>query len=158
MAAAGKLIINDKASMDGWAMYGEAWIWVLGDDTIIGAPGLQLPPRYKKFGVKPPVHGLWVGVRIERLNMNINSVSGNNFGIGSLGCSASNCAAMTGSNTAINSYELGVNYWYSKRFRATFNYVLNDLDGNTAFNATAKSVNGGNSDEHEFLFRLAVAL
>src|SRR5215471_8923473 len=92
MAAAGKLIINDKASMDGWAMYGEAWIWVLGDDTIIGAPGLQLPPRYKKFGVKPPVHGLWVGLRIERLNMNINSVSGNNFGIGSVGCSASNCA------------------------------------------------------------------
>jgi hypothetical protein len=97
-----------------------------------------------------------VAVRIERLNMNIVSASGNNFGIGSVGCST--CMTPTGSNTAINSYELGVNYWYSKRFRATFNYVLNDLDGNTAANASAKSVNGGNSDEHEFLFRLAVAL
>ena len=153
-AASGTLVINGHAKLDGWSMYGEAWVWVVGDDTIIGAPGLQLPPRYKKFGVKPPVHGVMIAARLERLDMNITSTDAmpNAFGIGSVGTNASN------SETAITSAELGVNYWYSKRFRATFNYVYNLLDGNTAQYKKAKTTNGGNDDEHELLFRLAVAL
>src|SRR5438552_19027281 len=137
-------------------MYGVACACVMSDDTIICAPGLQMPTRYKKFGVKPPTHGVMIAARLERLDMNITSASGNNFGIGSVGCTT--CMTPTGSETAITSIELGVNYWYSKRFRATFNYVLNVLDGTSASIASAKAANGGNSDEHELLFRLAVAL
>src|SRR4051794_10273675 len=33
------------AKLKGNAVYGEAWWWALGDDKIIGAPGLQLPGR-----------------------------------------------------------------------------------------------------------------
>ena len=61
-------------------------------------------------------------------------------------------------NTTATAIELGVNYWYSKRFRATMNYVLNLIDGDTDSIKTAKANNGGNSDEHELLFRIAVAL
>jgi len=73
---------------------------------------------------------------------------------------ADTAALMLGSSavgkTKLTSYELGANYWRSKRFRASFNYVLNHFDrsaGATPFLAALPSAN-----EQEFLFRLAVAL
>jgi hypothetical protein len=56
-------------------------------------------------------------------------------------------------NTRVYAYELGVNYWHSKRFRATFNYILNHFAGDTTFITGLKS-----KYENEFLFRLAIAL
>jgi hypothetical protein len=53
----------------------------------------------------------------------------------------------------VTSWELGANYWVSKRFRATFNYVLNHFGGDTTFIKGLKSNN-----EQEFLFRLGIAL
>jgi len=50
------------------------------------------------------------------------------------------------------SRELGVNYWHSKRYRATFNYVVNHFGGDTPFITGLPS-----AYEQEFLFRLAVA-
>ena len=60
----------------------------------------------------------------------------------------------------VNSFELGVNYWHSKRFRATFNYVLNMFDGDaSAFAKDLKTTKlGGNDSEHEFMLRLGIAL
>ena len=150
-AATGKVIIQSHAKLDAWSMYGEAWMWVVGDDTIIGPPGLQMPPRYKKFGVTPPRHGVMIAARLERLDMHVTSPDGN-FGIATVGTSSAN------DETAVTSIELGVNYWYSKRFRATFNYVLNRLDGNSDGYKAANKTNGGNDNEYELLFRLAVAL
>jgi len=58
--------------------------------------------------------------------------------------------------TKLTSYEMGVNYWRSKRFRASFNYVLNHFhrgaDATPFLNALPSA------NEHEFLFRLAIAL
>src|SRR5205823_5455413 len=45
-----KQTVGGGATLKGYSTYGEAWVWLLGDDKIIGAPGLQLPPRIKKFG------------------------------------------------------------------------------------------------------------
>jgi phosphate-selective porin len=150
-----KLVELGTAELDGFSIYGELWWWAVGDDTIIGAPGLQLPPRIKTFGTKPPRHGLMLLTRLERLDMDITATGDNpdSFGIGSVGVKGA-----SGTKTQITSWELGVNYWYSKRFRATFNYVLNLLDGDTAQIKATKAINGGNDDEHEFLFRMAVAL
>jgi hypothetical protein len=61
-------------------------------------------------------------------------------------------------DTVVTTFELGVNYWYSRRFRATFNYVMNHLDGDTGAEQAALKLTDGNRDEHEFLLRLAVAL
>jgi hypothetical protein len=55
--------------------------------------------------------------------------------------------------TKVASWELGLNYWISKRFRATANYVLNHFGGDTSFINNLKSKN-----EQEFAFRLAIAL
>jgi hypothetical protein len=156
MASAGKVVINSHATMNGFSLYFQAWWWLMGDDTIIGEPGLQLPPRYKKFGVKPPRNGLMVTAKIERLDMTINSSAGNNFGIGSISCSV--CMTPTGGNTTATVFELGVNYWHSKRFRGTFNYLLNNFGGDTAQLTTVRNTLGSSDNEHEFLFRLAVAL
>ena len=58
--------------------------------------------------------------------------------------------------TIVDSGELGVNYWHSKRFRATFNYVVNHFGQGSAANATLGALTS--PWEQEFLFRLAVAL
>ena len=58
--------------------------------------------------------------------------------------------------TKVTSYELGVNYWWSKRFRATFNYVFNHFDQGS--DATAQIKAFASPSDQEFLFRLAIAL
>jgi hypothetical protein len=58
--------------------------------------------------------------------------------------------------TIVDSGELGVNYWHSKRFRATFNYVVNHFGQGSDANGTLTALTS--PWEQEFLFRLAVAL
>jgi hypothetical protein len=133
--------------LKGWSTYGEAWAWVIGDDRIIGEPGMQMPTRLKKFGVKPPQRGLMVAARIELLDekLTADDAAGALSGlkVGGLG------------ETKLTSFTLGANYWISKRFRTTFNYVLNHFGGDTS-NVVGLVV--GLKDEQEFSFRLAIAL
>lgn len=131
--------------LDGWGMYGEAWVWLVGDDTIIGTGGLQLPTRLKKFETKAPRHGVMLAARVDHVDESTS------FDTAVKPDKASGSRKVT-------AYELGVNYWYSKRYRATFNYVLNHFDGDSKGIADTISKAGNNSDEHEFLFRLAIAL
>jgi hypothetical protein len=126
-------------------MYGQLWFWILGDDRIIGdVQGIQPYPRYKKFGIKPPQQGVMLTTRLEYLSEKLEQ-------------DADAAALMLSSPaigmTKVTSWELGVNYWRSKRFRATFNYVLNHFGGDTSFIKGLKSKN-----EQEFLFRLGIAL
>ncbi len=51
-----------------------------------------------------------------------------------------------------------MNYWYTKRFRATFNYGLNILKGDTGPMKSAITRNGEKAAEHEFMIRLGIAL
>lgn len=144
-AASGKLKVLGNAKLDGWSAYGELWGWVLGDDRIIGEPGLQLPGRLKKFGSAAPRHGLMLAARIDNLKETVTT---------------DNAALKNPSvgTTHVISPEIGVNYWYSKRFRATFNYVFNVLDGSASTIAKQKTRNGDSATEHEFLMRLGIAL
>ena len=105
---------------------------------------MQLPMRLKKFGVKPPEHGVMVAARLDYLDEEISE-------------EADAAALMLNSpvvgKTKVTSLVLGINYWHSKRFRATFNYGFNHFSGTTAF------INGlPGKNEQEFLFRLAIAL
>jgi hypothetical protein len=139
-----KQTAGGAATLKGYSTYGEAWFWVLGDDRIIGAPGLQLPPRLKKFGTTAPRSGLMLAARVEYLNETVTEA-------------ADTAALMLGDKVAgrtkVTSFELGANYWYSKRYRTTFNYVLNHFGGDAPFVQALKS-----KQEHELLFRLAIAL
>ena len=114
------------------------------EDQTVGEPGLQLPPRFKKFGTKAPDHGLAALARFEMLSEELTT---NNPAL----------ADPAAGTTEVTSFELGLNYWYSKRFRATFNYVMNRFSGDSpAVAAVQKKLDG--KIENEFLFRLAVAL
>ncbi len=141
-----------NAELDGYSMYGEAWYWILGDDTIIGRPGLQLPGRLKKRPTLEPQPGLMVAARLEYLNEEITA--------GNATTPNPNANPSVG-KTKLTSFELGVNYWYSRRYRATFNYVLNHFGGDSAYQLDAAkgpaAINQG-KDEHEFLLRAAIAL
>jgi hypothetical protein len=55
--------------------------------------------------------------------------------------------------TVVTSYELGLNYWHARAFRASFNYVINHISG-----TTAEVASRGVSTEQELLLRLAITL
>jgi phosphate-selective porin len=134
--------------LKGWSTYGEAWAWVLGDDRIIGEPGMQMPTRYKKFGVKPPQHGLMLAFRYEYLKEDFTSDDPANPIVAAKPTSLG--------QTKVNVYQLGANYWISKRFRATFNWTLYHFGGTAPYVTTGTLKNDKN--EQEFAFRLAIAL
>jgi hypothetical protein len=145
MSTTGNEVITAGLHLKGWSTYVEAWGWVMGDDRIIGEPGMQMPTRYKKFGVKPPVHGLMLAARIEIMDEHLTA----DDAMGTLLTSKIG----SGGETKLTAYTLGFNYWISRRFRTTFNWTLNHITGDTSNIKALKSAN-----EQEFSFRLAIAL
>jgi hypothetical protein len=147
VASSGTGTIIGGADLKGYSMYGEAWFWLLGDDRILGdQQGLEPFSRYRKFGVKPVQNGLMVAFRYEHLDEDLTADADVNGLGGVLGVA-------NGTKTKVDAYELGLNYWRSKRFRATVNGVLNHFGGDTALIRGLASKN-----EQELLFRLAIAL
>ena len=142
--------------LKGWSTYGEAWVWALGDDRIVGEPGMQMPTRLKKFGVKPPQSGLQILTRLELLDEKLTADDPASP-IGSL-----KAGSVLGlGETKVTSWQLGVTYWMSKRFRAMANYTLNHFGGDSAYvtaTAPAGKTLDGSKNEQEFSFRLAIAL
>jgi len=144
-AAAGTFKSVSGAKLRGWAMYGEVYAWLVGDDTILPAPGLELQPRLKKFETKAPRHGVMLAARVDHIDETIDTDT------------ALKPDKASGARK-VTALEFGANYWYSKRYRATFNYVLNMLGGDSAGIADAEKKLNGHKNEHEFLFRLGIAL
>jgi hypothetical protein len=144
-ASSGTLTPMANAKLVGSSVYGEVWYWLVGDDTILPAPGLELPPRYKKFETKAPRHGVMLAARLEHLDEKVS-------------VDESLAKDPVAGTHRMNAFAFGANYWYSKRFRGTFNYVLNTFQGDAPGVSDVKKKLGGHSSEHEFLFRLAVAL
>jgi len=144
-------VIAAAMHLKGYSTYVEAWGWILGDDRIIGEPGMQMPTRLKKFGVKAPQHGLMVAVRFEHLDEKLTA----DDPAGVISTLATKPAGL--GQTKLNSYTLGLNYWISKRFRLSGNWVVNSFDGDTTYITSAKTL-GNAKTEQEFSFRLAIAL
>jgi len=121
---------------------------VLGDDKIIGdQQGLEPFSRFAKFGVKPVRDGVMLAMRYEHLNETITEDAD---------AAALNLGDPSAGRTDVQSFAFGINYWHSKRFRWTFNYVLNHFDRGEG--ATPYLKNLPASWEQEFLFRFAIAL
>jgi phosphate-selective porin len=150
IAANGTGTIQRGAELKGYSFYTEAWVWLMGDDRIIGdQQGLEPFTRLKKFGVRPIADGLMVALRYEHLDENVT-----------LDSAPASFMVMPDASaigkTIVDSGELGVNYWHSKRFRATFNYVLNHFGQGSDASGIVKGL--ATPWEQEFLFRLAIAL
>jgi hypothetical protein len=142
---AASLVTLSPGRLNGWSLYGEVWWWVVGDDTILPAPGLELPSRLKKFETKAPRHGVMLAAKVEHLDETIefdSPVAGD---------------TISGSHKVTN-FTLGANYWYSKRFRASFNYVYNAFGGGAQTVTALRATLGDNKNDHEFLLRLGIAL
>ncbi len=133
------------AELRGYALYADAWVWLVGDDRIIGdQQAIGGLPRYKQFGVRPIENGVMLAARYEHLDEHLTedaTATALNLGNKSVG------------TTRVDVIELGINGWHSKRFRATFNYVFNRFGGDAPAITKLPS-----SHEQEFLFRLAIAL
>jgi phosphate-selective porin len=148
IASSGAGTIVEGVELTGYSFYTEGWIWLMGDDRIIGdQQGLEPFLRWKKFGVRPIERGLMVAARYEHLDENVT--------VDTSTVTTVPPASAVG-KTVVDSGELGVNYWHSKRFRATFNYVANHFGQGSGANGTLKNL--ASPWEQEFLFRLAVAL
>jgi phosphate-selective porin len=143
--ANGRGTILGGANLKGWSSYGEVWYWALGDDRIVGdQQAIGALPRFKKFGVKPVQDGVMLALRFEYLNEDLTEEAD----AAALGLGHSAVG-----KTKVMSLQAGVNYWHSKRFRATFNYGFNRFSGTTA------QITGlADKNVHEFLMRLGIAL
>jgi hypothetical protein len=145
IASNGTGTVLGGADLKGYSVYGEAWVWLLGDDRIVGdQQGVGGFPRYKKFGVRRIENGLMLVIRYEHLDETLSNDAVS---------AALNLGNKSVGRTTVDSGELGLNYWHSRRYRATFNYVLNHFGGDAPFITGLPSAN-----EQEFLFRLAMAL
>jgi hypothetical protein len=145
IASNGTGTVLGGADLKGYSVYGEAWVWLLGDDRIVGdQQSVGGFPRYKKFGVRPIENGLVILIRYEHLDETLSNDAVS---------AALNLGNKSVGRTTIDSGELGINYWHSRRYRATFNYVLNHFGGDAPFITGLPS-----AYEQEFLFRLAIAL
>ena len=148
IAASGAGTILGGANLKGWSTYVQGWVWLLGDDRIIGdQQGIEPWPRFKTFGVKPIQDGVMLAFRFERLDEDLTEEAD------AAALSAMSSTPSAVGKTKVTVYEVGVNYWHSKHFRATFNYVFNHFDGTTG------QIKGlATSNEQEFLARIAIAI
>lgn len=141
-AAAGRLTILGNALVNGYAAYGDLWLWLIGDDRMLPAPGLQLPKRLTGVvdGIAP--YGLMLALRGELLRQDVSS-------------DTKTLANPNLATTRVMSFSAGLNYWYSRRFRFSTNYVVNIFGGTTE---NIKVLVANTPIEHEVLLRLAIAL
>ena len=145
IASSGTGTVLGGADLQGYSLYGEAWVWLIGDDRIIGdQQAVGGFPRYARFGVRRIQNGLMLALRYEHLDETLSNDAAS---------AALNLGNKSVGHTKVDSGELGLNYWHSKRYRATFNYVVNHFGGDAPFITGLPS-----AYEQEILFRLAVAL
>jgi Phosphate-selective porin O and P len=140
----GTNMMSGQAKLQGIGAYGEAWLWLLGDDRQLPRVGVgqQLPVRLTRVAETPRQDSVMLAVRGEILKEDLTStqpILGNP--------NLATTRLITGS--------VGVNYWYGGRVRASVNYGL------TVFSGTTENINtlkASGQYEHELLLLLAMAL
>ena len=143
-----------NAYMDGYGWYIQAWGWIIGDNSFIETPGLELMPRMKRYSwTKDPKWGLMVTAKYEHLGFTVNGLPGTMQAGGTL------VADPQSGNVQVHVFELGLNAWATKHVRLTVNYIMNYITGDDA-NASAaikKNYYFGRA-EHELLARVGINL
>jgi hypothetical protein len=129
------------AVLDGISGYGELWFWLLGDGSLLPAPGQELPLR---LGAPGPIvtEGLQLAVRGEILKEDLTS---DNPALGDPSVST----------TRVISGTVGLNYWRGRFVRLSANYVVNEWSGTSE---TIMTLAADGKLEQEFLLRFAMSL
>ena len=102
--------------LDGLAAYGELWLWLLGNERLLPAPGLELPARGSPGATGAPRDGIMLAVRGEFLKEDLTS-------------DAPTLGNPTRATTRVVSGTVGVNYWRGALVRVSVNYILNIWSG-----------------------------
>jgi phosphate-selective porin OprO/OprP len=138
-------VILGGANLIAWAGYAQLSFWLMGDDRVIGERAGVEPfvPRLRT-PVWRPARGLMIALRGERVIEHLSYESD---------AASRGLVDPTVGATRVTSLQVGVNYWESRRFRATVNYAFYHFDGDTLYVQQLASPNA-----HEIAFRLAVAL
>jgi hypothetical protein len=131
------------AKLKGTGAYGEAWVWLLGDDRLLPRPGFELPVRLSRLAEPPAEHGLMLAARGDFLQEDLTSTN--------VQLSDPNLAT-----TRLVAATFGVNYWYGRRVRLTFDYVLTLFSGSTERIKMTMATNG--TAQHEVLLLLQMGL
>ena len=143
VAADGTTSTLGRAKLQALGGYGEAWLWLLGDDRQLPTPGLELPTRLGRLVEPPTQHGLMVTARGELLKEDLTSTQ-------------TQLADPNLGTTRMVSASLALNYWYGRRVRASVDYVVSFLSGSTENVTTLKATDG--KSEQELLLLLAMGL
>jgi hypothetical protein len=129
--------------LDGLGGYGELWLWLIGNERQLPAPGLQLPLRPDRgAGAYKASDGVMIAARGEFLKEDVTS------DVAALG-------NPTRATTRVVSGTVGVNYWRGSLVRFSVNYVLNNWSGTSE---TIKTLKAQAAFEHELLLRFAMSL
>jgi len=134
-------MVRGRAHLRGFGGYGEAWLWLMGDDRILPRPGFELPKRLGRVVEPTAEQGLMVTARGELLQEDLTSPSNN--------------ADRNLATTRLVTATVGVNYWYGRRVRATLNYAVTFLSGTTE---AIKTLQATSKNEQELLLLLSMAL
>jgi hypothetical protein len=140
------------AKLDGYSTYVELYGWILGDVNFLETPGLEPMPRIKKWSwAQEPKWGLMVALKFEYTNFSVTGLPPGAVNMMTM---------MAGVDPAQGNYrvytgELGINGWGTKHVRLTANYLFNYFSGD-AHNITVNPF--FHKYEHEFLFRLGIAI
>ena len=130
------------ATLDGISGYGELWFWLLGDDRLLPAPGLELPLRIGAAERPRLTEGLQLALRGEVLKENLTS---DNPTLGDPGIAT----------TRVTSGTIGVNYWRGRFVRLSANYIVNAWSGTSI---TVMELAAAQKYEQELLLRFAMSL
>ena len=130
-----------RAHLRGFGGYGEAWVWLMGDDRLLPRPGFELPKRLGRLVEPTAEQGLMLTARGEMLQEDLTSPSNN--------------ADPNLATTRLVTATLGLNYWYGRRVRATLNYGVTFLSGTTE---NIKMLQATSKTEQEVLLLLGMGL
>jgi hypothetical protein len=138
--------------LDGYSTYFELYGWILGDVNFLESPGLELPPKIKKFTwAQEPKWGLMVAAKYEYTNFDITGLPAGPIDMTTMMPTKDPAQG----SYIVHTFELGLNAWGTKHVRLTCNYLFNYFDGD------AKNIKTNlffNKYEHELLFRLGIAI
>jgi hypothetical protein len=140
---AAPMVPISAARLDGLAGYGELWLWLLGSELQLPAPGVQLPLRADRGGgARKLADGVMLAVRGEFLKEDLTS------DVPTLG-------NPTRATTRVVSGTVGLNYWHGALVRVSVNYILNNWSGTSE---TVKTLKAQGAFQHELMLRFAMSL
>jgi hypothetical protein len=141
---AGPIMPVGGAFLEGLSGYGELWFWLLGDESLLPAPGFELPVRAGKGPVGPFDDGVMIALRGEVLKEDLTTPTE------LLVYGDPNRAT-----TRVVSGTAGVNYWRGRLVRFSVNYVINYWSGTSE---SIKIERALGPLEHEILLRFAMSV